>query len=177
VDSRARFELLYRAHAGAVRSYVRRRSDAQTADDVAAEVFVIAWRRLGDIPDDPLPWLLGVARRTLANRRRGWSREEALRARMMSDQATAPVSGPVGSGSDQAVLRALGRLSERDREALLLVGWEGLTPAQAARALGIHPNTFAARIYRARRRFSRALAADGGQTDQASRSPKAEVPQ
>ncbi len=167
--------MLYREHAGAVRTYVRRRSDAQAADDVVAEVFVTAWRRLPDIPDDPLPWLLGVARRTLANRRRGRARDEALRDRMMSEQATAPSADPGKPESDQAVLRALGALSERDREALLLVGWEGLEPAQAARVLGVRANTFAARMYRARRRFARALAADGSPSGRARRSMKAEV--
>ena len=167
--------MLYRAHAGAVRSYVRRRSDAPTADDAAAEVFVIAWRRLEDIPGDGLPWLLGVARRILANRRRALAREEALRARLISDHVTAARSDPGQSESDWAVLRALGSLNERDREALLLVGWEGLAPRQAARVLGVYPNTFAARMYRARRRFARALAADRDRTDHPPRSPKAEV--
>lgn len=175
VESRAHFEMLYREHAGAVRSYVRRRSDAQTADDVVADVFVTAWRRLRVIPDDPLPWLLGVARRTLANRRRGWAREEALRERMTFEQRQGSSTGSVRSESDEAVLRALGALSGRDREALLLVGWEGLEPAQAARVLGVNPNTFAARMYRARRRFARALAADRGQSDQERRSVKVEV--
>ena len=55
MDAQARFEALYREHGGAVRRYVRRRSEAQSADDVVADVFVVAWRRLGDIPDDPLP--------------------------------------------------------------------------------------------------------------------------
>jgi RNA polymerase sigma-70 factor, ECF subfamily len=173
VDTRGRFEVLYRSHAGAVRTYVRRRSDAQTADDVVADVFVIAWRRLGDVPDDPLPWLLGVARRLLANRRRGWARDQALRDRMMFEQAA---DGPSAPEPDDAVFRALSGLSERDREALLLVGWEGLEPAQAARVLGVRPNTFAARLYRARRRLARALAdADSGHADNRCGSVKAEV--
>lgn len=175
MDARARFEALYREHAGAVYTYVRRRSDAQTADDVVADVFVVAWRRLRDVPDDPLPWLLGVARRLLANRRRGWARDQALRNRMMSEQAAEP-AGPAQPEPDEAVLGALSALGERDREALLLVGWEGLEPAQAARALGVRPNTFAARLYRARRRFARALAdADSGHPDKECRSVKAEV--
>ena len=175
VDSGSRFEALYQAHAGAVRTYVRRRSDAQAADDVVADVFVVAWRRLKDVPDDPLPWLLGVARGMLANRRRAWARAEALRDRVALEQATAPSVGRLRSESDHAVLRALGALSERDREVLLLVGWEGLEPAQAARALGVRPNTFAARMYRARRRFARALTAESDQSDQTGSSANAEV--
>lgn len=175
MDSRARFEVLYRAHAGAVRSYVRRRADAQMADDIAADVFVIAWRRLEDIPDDGLPWLLGVARRILANRRRGWARQAALRIRLISDQATAATARPSQIEPGHRVLRVLESLNERDREALLLIGWEGLTATQAARVLGVSANTFAARLYRARRRFARALAADHDGTAHPSRPPKAEV--
>lgn len=165
MDARARFEALYRAHAGAVRTYARRRSDAQSADDVVADVFVTAWRRLDDVPEDPLPWLVGVARRTLANRRRSASRDLALKGRIMSEQSTyASVE------RDDAVLRALGALREPDREALLLVGWEGLEPAQAAVVLGIRANTFSARLSRARRRFARALAAERHQSDEHCRS-------
>ena len=175
MDARARFEALYREHAGAVRAYARRRSGARTADDVVADVFVVAWRRLEDIPDDPLPWLLGVARRVLANQRRSAARDEALRGRMISEQISLASGVPARSGSDGAVLRALDALGERDREVLLLIGWEGLEAGQAARALGVRRNTFAARLYRARRRFARALAVESGQSDQRGRSPKAEV--
>jgi DNA-directed RNA polymerase specialized sigma24 family protein len=51
-----RFEELYRAHAGAVRSYVARRIGPDEADDAVAEVFLVVWRRLDDVPIDPLPW-------------------------------------------------------------------------------------------------------------------------
>ncbi|HXD72017.1 MAG TPA: sigma factor-like helix-turn-helix DNA-binding protein, partial [Gaiellales bacterium] len=63
--------------------------------------------------------------------------------------------------TDPAVTRALRALPERDREALLLVAWEDLTPAQAAAAIGIAPVAFRVRLLRARRRFARSLAADG----------------
>jgi RNA polymerase sigma-70 factor (ECF subfamily) len=151
VDARSRFEALYRAHAGAVRTYVRRRSDVEGADDLVAEVFLVAWRRLGDVPEDPLPWLLGVARRVLANRRRGASRHAALLNRITFEPAS-PAS--------------LSALPESDREALLLVAWEGLSPGQAARVFGVRSNTFAARLSRARRRFAQALAAEAGQSAQ-----------
>jgi RNA polymerase sigma-70 factor (ECF subfamily) len=112
-----------------VLTYVRRRWNAEVADDVVADVLVVVWRRLGDIPDDPLPWLLGVARRVLANRRRGASRDAALRERMIFDQVTAPSATSMRSEPSQTVLRALSALAERDRETLLLVAWEGLEPA------------------------------------------------
>ena len=171
MEGRAWFEQLYRAHAGAVSTYARRRSDTQTAEDVVADVFVVAWRKLGEVPDDdPLPWLLAVARRTLANHRRAGMRELALRGRLRFDRS-APVLGPhAGSDFDDTVLVALGRLSEQDRETLLLVAWEGLAPARAAAVVGVAPNAFSARLSRARRRFERTLEAQrpianaGGET-------------
>jgi RNA polymerase sigma-70 factor (ECF subfamily) len=136
VDARSRFEALYRAHAGAVQTYVRRRAGVEGADDLLAEVFLVAWRRLDDVPEDPLPWLLGVARRVLANRRRGAWREAALRDRLSFESASAAAVVSGRSESARAVVRALGALREPDREALLLVAWEGLSPGQAARVLG-----------------------------------------
>jgi RNA polymerase sigma-70 factor (ECF subfamily) len=162
MEGRAWFEQLYEAHAGAVLTYARRRSDAQTAEDVVAEVFLVAWRKLGEVPkSDPLPWLLAVARRTLANRRRTGVRESALRGRLRFDRSVQALAPQSGSSLDNTVLVALGRLSEQDRETLLLVAWEGLTPAQAAAVVGVAPNTFSARLSRARRRFERAFGARG----------------
>jgi RNA polymerase sigma-70 factor (ECF subfamily) len=160
VDSRALFEAVYRRHAGAVRAYARRRTDRATADDVVADVFLTAWRRLGDAPSDPLPWLLGIARRVLANRRRSEARAAALRERL----ASAPrvlVDQQSGTSLDPRLEMALRALSEQDREILLLVAWDGLEPVRAARVLGIRPGTFAVRLHRARRRLSRLLASAG----------------
>jgi RNA polymerase sigma-70 factor (ECF subfamily) len=176
MDAQARFDALYREHAGEVRRYVRRRWDAQSADDVVADVFVVAWRRLGDLPDDPLPWLLGVARRILANRRRGDARDHALRDRIRSEQLrTGAPAQADASSTGEAVWIALSTLSERDREALLLVAWEGLSTARAARVLGVRANTFAARLYRARRRFAHALRAQTNDLSQRPGSTNTEV--
>lgn len=158
MESRARFEALYREHAGAVRAYACRRTDRATADDVVADVFLTAWRRLADVPEDPLPWLLGIARRVLANRRRSQARATALR-----DRLTAIASRPVTGEQDGALLDhrlevALRALNERDREVLLLVAWDHLEPARAACALGITTGAFAVRLHRARRRLAGLLA-------------------
>jgi RNA polymerase sigma-70 factor (ECF subfamily) len=162
VDPQARFEALYAAHNAAVRTYVRRRVDSQDADDVVADVFVIAWRRLRDVPEDPRPWLLGVARRVMANRWRGATRQAALQDRLTSERSR--LAPPVSmTPQERDVLRALSAMRENDRETLLLVAWEGLSPVQAAEVLGISPNTFSARLSRARRRFERALAAESTQ--------------
>jgi RNA polymerase sigma-70 factor, ECF subfamily len=160
VDATPRFEQLYRAHADAVAAFARRRSDALTADEVVADVFLVVWRRLEDVPEDPLPWLLGVARRALANRLRSAAREQALHGRMRREMPDPATATPAQWDLDEVVLTALRRVSERDREVLLLVAWEGLTPAQGAAMLGMRPNTFSTRLSRARRRFRRALAVE-----------------
>lgn len=155
---RERFEELYANHAGAVAGYVRRRCDAGVADDVVADVFLVAWRRLEDVPTDGLPWLLGTARRVLANHARSRGRWLALRERAGAEAGAVVASEP--RSADGTVLRALAALRPIEREALLLVAWEGLTPAQAAEALGIRPGTFSVRLHRARRKFASALAAE-----------------
>ena len=139
-------------HLDAVARYARRRG-ARDPEDVAAECMSIAWRRLDDIPvDEPLPWLLGCARRIVLAHSRG------ERGRVPLDSVPeARFEAPEPVGLDAALSEALAALSHLDREALLLVAWEDLTPTQAARALGINPVAFRVRLHRARRRCSSAL--------------------
>jgi RNA polymerase sigma-70 factor (ECF subfamily) len=140
------------AHLDAVARYARRRG-ARDPDNVAAECMTIAWGRLHDIPvDDPLPWLLGCARRVvLAQHRHD-------RGRVPLEGVPEPVfEAPEPVGLDAALSHALAALTDLDREALLLIAWEDLTPTQAARALGINPVAFRVRLHRARRRCASAL--------------------
>ena len=159
MDPRARFEALYQAHCGAVRSFVYRRVPAAAADDAVADVFVTAWRRLDEAPADELAWLLGIARGVLANQRRGQARQLALRDRLVANAIAGIGDGPERSIEGGAVMGALARLSRLDQEVLLLVAWDGLDRAQAARVLGITTGLFSVRLHRARRRLKRALAA------------------
>lgn len=165
----ARFDALYSDHARAVLAYARRRCDPATADDVLADVFLVAWRRLDDIPSEPRGWLLGVARRTLANHRRSATRRAALHDELRSQR---PVSDTPDHGD---VHTALETLRPKDREALLLTSWDGLTPSEAAAALGVRPGTFTMRLTRARRRFAAALTAAGtaSEPNRSSRSTEA----
>src|SRR5262245_29781499 len=141
----ARFREVF-AHLGAVTAYARRRGSTD-ADGLAAEVMTIAWRRLDDVPaDDARPWLYATARNLLlAERRRA--------ARVPAVAEPEPAAETVVSELDPGLARALRSLSPVDREALLLIAWEELTPTQAARALGINPAAFRVRLLRARRRL------------------------
>lgn len=158
VDRRGAFEELFSAHYWAVRGYVRRRSPSAVAEDVVAETFLVAWRRLETIGEDPLPWLLGVARRVLANQQRADRRRGALAARMqLLRPGRVPDWEPPAAMSDELAI-AMVRLSPQEREALLLVAWEGLDGARAARAAGCTQVAFRGRLHRARRHVATALA-------------------
>lgn len=152
MSHRQRFERLYAEHASAVQAYARRRIDRVTADDVVSEVFLTAWRRDDQNPDDPRAWLLGIARRVLANQRRSSERQVALFERMSETQ---PSLGDLESDHRHPdVLLALAALRPADRELLLLIGWDELTPAQAAHVLEIRPSTLSMRLKRARQRLT-----------------------
>jgi RNA polymerase sigma-70 factor (ECF subfamily) len=157
VDRRGAFEELFAAHYWAVRGYVLRRAAPAAAEDVVAETFLVAWRRLDVIADDPLPWLLGVARRLLANQQRAERRRGALTARLQGlFPGQAPEWEPPAAMSDELAI-AMVRLSPQEREALLLVAWEGLEPARAALAAGCSGAAFRGRLHRARRHVAAAL--------------------
>jgi RNA polymerase sigma-70 factor (ECF subfamily) len=147
---------IYLAHADAIHAYALRRADRETADEVTARVFLVAWRRRESVPAQPLPWLYGVARRALAEERRGQARRGALRKRLSSTEANPSWEAP--DIPDVELEAALARLSDTDREALLLRYWEELTPEQVAVALGCSKATLAVRLHRARTRLRRALA-------------------
>ncbi len=154
VSPNERFEALYAAHAPSVRAYAMRRGATADADDVVAEVFLIAWRRLGEVPSDARCWLLAVARRVQSNAYRGLARQQALRARLEHER---PLDASAASPDERRLLDALLRLEESDREALLLIAWEGLSHRQAARVLGVREGTFGVRLHRAKRRLVRAM--------------------
>jgi RNA polymerase sigma factor (sigma-70 family) len=154
IDQRRRLEALFREHANPVHAYARRRSSSTVADDVVGEVFVIAWRRIDEVPDPALPWLLGCARRVLANQRRSERRASALRSRLAANQSRALPT----DGGDEVLRRALNELRGRDREVLLLTAWEGLGPDEVATVLGCSKATMEVRLHRARRRLEAALA-------------------
>jgi RNA polymerase sigma-70 factor (ECF subfamily) len=156
-----RFDALFAAHQRAVLAYAMRRcANLPDAEDAAAETFTIAWRKLGAVPQDALPWLYAVARRVLANQRRGNGRRE----RLASVLRVADVATPMRVGDDRhgPAFGALASLRPADQEILRLVAWEELGNSQIARVLGITPNAVAIRLHRARARFAAALAAGSG---------------
>src|SRR5207244_9474130 len=127
VERRRRCEQVFDQNLRAVYGFVLRRAGTLDVDDAVAEVFLVAWRRIDDVPADAKPWLLGVARRVLANQRRAAGRRASLLERTREDAAR-PAQEPPEAPS---VLRALDRVSARDREILLLIAWDGLSIEEA----------------------------------------------
>lgn len=165
-----RFDRLFRAYYGRVLAYALRRTHAEVAQDVAAETFVVAWRRLDRLPKEPLPWLLGIARKTLANERRSARRRDALMRELAHQEPTSRFAEAAETKLALGeISAALGRLPEADREVLELVAWDGLEIGEAAQVLGVSSATVRVRLHRARRRLGLKLQSRAG--DQAAPDP------
>ena len=152
--SEAEFERLFREHHDAVHRYVARRLAADAVQDIVSETFLTAWRRHGELKGEPLPWLLGVARRAMANHARGDARRGALYTRLSTEHHA---NSPRDPEPESQLTVALSTLPERDREALMLVAWDGLDHRVAASVMGCSTTAFAVRIHRARRKLQRVL--------------------
>jgi DNA-directed RNA polymerase specialized sigma24 family protein len=169
-EQHAHLRALFEAHYEAVLNYARRRT-AQLADaeDVVADTFVVAWRRLNDLPVETaerLPWLLGIARRILLNQRRSFRR----RARLVERIRMAARGSPAPPSPLPPVMEAMTELSHTDQEILRLVAWEGLSHAEVAVVLGISANAAAIRLHRARVRLAGKIAKSRGLVKGSGRS-------
>jgi RNA polymerase sigma-70 factor (ECF subfamily) len=156
----AEFDRLYAEHGRAVLAYaLRRTTDSQDAADVVADTFLVAWRRLGDVPrgEGARLWLYGVARRALANQQRSERRRERLAERLRRELPAALQTVPPPAPETAPLRAALHRLGSEDQEVLRLAGWEELTPGEIATVLGISHVAARSRLHRARRRLNAAL--------------------
>lgn len=159
--ARARFEHLFALAYDDLCRFVRRRID--DGDDVVADTFLVAWRRLGDVPADDgeaRAWLFGTARKLMANRRRKDARVVAWAGVGTGGPPGEPTTADPTSAVDARVDlgRAFATLAGTDQECLALVAWDGLSATQAAAVLDISPNAFTVRLHRARQRLRAALA-------------------
>lgn len=161
-DPLGRFTGLYDQYYRNVLRYALVHAEPGSAEDVTSDVFLIAWRQLPAVPEQPLPWLLGVARNLLrkqadADRRR---RQLAARIAALTTQADM-IAWDAGEHVVEraAAIEALGSLADRDVEALTLVTWHGLDVRAAAAVVGCSPRAFTVRLHRARLRLAEALGA------------------
>ena len=147
---RARFEQVAPALIEPLRRFLDRRTDPATADDVLSETLLVCWRRLEELPEEPLPWAYAAARNCLANAERGARRQQRLAARVaVVDRPAETVPGP-GEEGDPDLAEALGRLRPEDAELLRLWAWEQLEASDVGTVLGISANAASIRLHRAR---------------------------
>jgi RNA polymerase sigma-70 factor, ECF subfamily len=143
---------------------IRRTPDRAAAEEAVSETFLIAWRRLDDMPSESLPWLLGVARKVIANQRRSARRRTPDGPLLPLEAVADPDTGaaiPDLVADREAFATALAALSPGDREVLTLISWDGLSPREAAAVLDLNPATFYLRLHRARKRLLKELESRG----------------
>lgn len=155
----ARFADLYGAHRAKVWLYCCRRVGADRADDAMGDVFLIAWRRIGEAPgaNEALPWLYRIAHFTISNHWRSFARRRRLQSKVDAIGIEAPTSVAdqvVVREEARAVVELLGRLKEGDAEILRLAAWEQLSSAQIASVLDISVDAAKQRLSRARGRLA-----------------------
>lgn len=143
------------SHYGLIAGFASRRG-SRDPDGIAAETMTIAWRRLDVIdPNHCRPWLLATARNLLMAEYRSTNSDPVDPASL--EQTGSPVNDFPVDSLDPAIDRVLTALDPIDREALLLVAWDELSPKEAAESLGIRPATFRVRLHRARNKFTALL--------------------
>ena len=170
----ARLTALYERHYNDVLGYCVRRVGRNAADEVAADVFAIAWRRIDEIEwETARPWLFGVARGVVANRWRSERRWMRLRDRL-ANLAVPPRDLPdeqvVRRAEVDEMLGAVRRLKARDREVLMLAGWEDLSAPEIAHALSITVAAAEQRLHRAKKRLAKILPTPNSQRDLSPRA-------
>ena len=151
---------MFERHHEQVYAYFRRRTDVDNARDCTAETFVVAWRKVGDIPEgSELHWLYKVARNVLRNTYRAKRRSPATFGEISDrpDSADSPETIVVRNEEDREVIEALHRLRRHDQEILLLSVWEELPRDEVAAILGCSAHAASQRLHRASRRLAAEL--------------------
>lgn len=155
-EDRERFSAMFEAHYAPVWAFAARRVGRDLADEVTAETFLVAWRRLDVVPAPApaLPWLCGVARNVILRQLQASARQAKTRELIASERP-----GPVleDDVEHEALRRAWDQLSDTDREVLSLTVWEELSVRDAARVLNVPASVFSVRLHRARRRLEHHL--------------------
>lgn len=157
--SDAQFERAYVQYLPAVSGYLFRRVPRQAVEDLAADVFAIAWRRRASVvPGEELPWLYRIAANVVANYRRKEASGSAFLASLRPADSSPSAEEIVVA--DASLADAWRRLRPAEREVLALALVEDLAPADLAVALGVSVNAATIRVHRAKKRLRALLPAE-----------------
>ena len=159
---------MYMTHRDAIWSYVMRRVRRDDVDDAVAEVFTVAWRKIGRSPDpdEQLPWLYSIAGFIVRNT----NRSSVRRRRLWGKIAVMPPVDDPGSDvqvvrdlEDAELLAAVSGLRSIDRELLRLRTWEELSIKDIAVIVDMSPKSVESRLVRIRKNLARMLAVPASQ--------------
>ena len=151
---------LFSQYAPAIYRYCHAQLPREEAEDVTSEVFIVAFHKAGGIPEEAVKaWLYSVARRLIATHLRSAKRRGALAYRIgLNLGAGWDQMDVVGAVTDaDLAMRAIAKLSQRDREVLWLSATEDLNLTELGKALGIGTKGAGMRLARARQRLGEAL--------------------
>ncbi len=157
------FPNFVRKHEPALRAFVSRRvAGIANPDDIAQDVFMVAWHRFDHIttsvpPSSELAWLCGVAIRMRSHELRAAGRRSRTTERYATDRSRPEHERQLRDtfGSIEArdlVERILAQLNDDDRTVLLAVLWDEMTTDEVAVMLGCSPQAARKRISRAYQR-------------------------
>jgi RNA polymerase sigma-70 factor (ECF subfamily) len=164
-DEEERLAALWREHMAPLVLYALRRCTTRAdAFDVVSEVYLVAWRRIRDVPPgaEARPWLFGVARNVVKNVERSERRRSRLSERLMRDVDVVVPDDTERSDDAMRLHAAINALDPDERELLMLVSFDGLAVADAAVALGIPAGTARVRLHRTRAALRKKLERDSG---------------
>lgn len=164
VDRKKRFESAVAAVYEPLQRYLGRRAHADDASELLNDVLMVVWRRLDDVPiDDLQPWSYGVAKRCVANNRRGNDRRLRLISRLAADPLTHSgyARPPMFDDAHDELTTALGQLDDSERELVRLWAWEQLEPREIAIALDTTANAVSLRLARAKRKIASSMRQSG----------------
>ncbi|MPV49649.1 sigma-70 family RNA polymerase sigma factor [Pseudactinotalea sp. HY160] len=161
-SSHARFDELW-AHHRELLAFIRRRTEPDIAEDVLAETYLVAWRRIDEVPSEERPWLFTVARNIIRNNYRAAARRRDTAVRIA--EGIVPDDGIEGAIATRAdLVTAWKRLTAGEQEVLGMVAWDDLSHREAAQVLSISSSAFAVRLFRARRRLLHLIEHGRGET-------------
>jgi RNA polymerase sigma-70 factor (ECF subfamily) len=160
IDDDEGFIVMVRENSAAVHAYLARRAGRQVADELLSDIWLRAFASRGGYDPswrDPRPWLYGIARNVLRAYWRSATRPTASGTEgsvdpwsRVDERLDVDRIGPI-------LASGLAELSNDDREMLLLVAWEQLSPSEAALVLEIPSGTARSRLHRARQLLQRYL--------------------
>lgn len=150
------FQTVFREYLSPISKFLARRVEGQFIEDLASDVFAIAWQKRDQIPKDfELPWLYRTARFVVANHRR----KNSISAKLIASLIT-PVAAPSAENlalAEMGLQEAWSRLDDKERELLSLSAYEGLDSKEIARVIESSENAVNIRLSRVRKKFAEFL--------------------